>query len=155
MAVKQGMTALLEMTANHDFQQLSRYLDLVEEHLEGVFREWKERFKRIGGQLSGENRAEYFAWMSEEYWGHKDYQRILRNSFLVTVMALLEGQLGRICRLMVHIVETVFGAGIPSKGLRRSTKINAYLSVYYDCEMANAAPKNLQWFPNEHRKALK
>lgn len=83
---------------SHRLDELKKYLDITEKYLQKAkaeFEAWSdERVK----ELPAEQRQEFYDFYYDEYWQYAEkFPRILRNSFLVATISLLEYELNVIC----------------------------------------------------------
>lgn len=88
-----------EWFRSHRLDELKNYLDVTEKYLQKAktdFEEWShEQVKR----LPSEQQQEFYDLYYDDYWRYKEkFPRILRNSFLVSALTLLEYEMNIICR---------------------------------------------------------
>ncbi len=84
---------------SHRWELHSRFLDLVEPHLEDTLRDWEQTIEQQAQQIDDEDaRDEFYEFHSDEYHERLEFRGILMNSFFSASFALFENQLMRICR---------------------------------------------------------
>ena len=84
---------------SHRWELHSRFLDLVEPHLENTLRDWEQAIEQQAQQIDDEEaRDEFYEFHSDEYHERLEFRGILMNSFFSASFALFENQLIRICR---------------------------------------------------------
>ena len=76
----------------------SRFLDLVEPHLETTLLDWKRAIEQQAQQIDDEDQRDMFReFHSEEYQQRLEFRIILMNWFFAASFALFENQLMEIC----------------------------------------------------------
>lgn len=93
-----GIIEIEEGLTLHEVEKLKRFLDLLEPHIDQSRQDWDEKVQQQASKIQDPlERDEFLDFSSEEYWEFEEYERILRNSFLVTIYAFLEARLGWFC----------------------------------------------------------
>ena len=101
MAIRIGILEIEESLTLHEIEKLHRFLNLLEPQILKSRQDWEKKMKRQAQQIQDpQERDEFLDFSSEEYWEFEEYERILRNSFLVTLYAFLEARLGWFCSTM-------------------------------------------------------
>lgn len=101
MAIRIGILEIEESLTLHEIEKLHRFLNLLEPQILKSRQDWEKKMKRQAQQIRDpQERDEFLDFSSEEYWEFEEYERILRNSFLVTLYAFLEARLGCFCSTM-------------------------------------------------------
>jgi len=101
MAIRIGILEIEESLTLHEIEKLHRFLNLLEPQILKSRQDWEKKMKRQAQQIQDpQERDEFLVFSSEEYWEFEEYERILRNSFLVTLYAFLEARLGWFCSTM-------------------------------------------------------
>jgi len=79
--------------------ELRKYLGVTDKYLQkakGDFELWADEEVK---KLPPQQRQEFYEFYSDEYWRHEEkFPRILRNSFLVSALSLLEYEINVVCR---------------------------------------------------------
>jgi len=79
--------------------ELEKYLDTSENYLQKAKEEFVARADEQVKNLPPEQRQEFYEFYQDDYWRHEEkFPRILRNSFLVSALSLLEYEMNVICR---------------------------------------------------------
>ena len=77
----------------------SRFLDLVEPHLESTLRDWEHVIEQQAQEIDDEDaRDEFYEFHSDEYHERLEFKSIMMNSFFSASFALFENQLIGICQ---------------------------------------------------------
>lgn len=98
MAIRIGIYEIEEGLTLHEIEKLHRFLNLLEPQIVQSKQDWERKIKQQASQIQdSQERDEFLDFSSDEYWEFEEYERILRNSFLVTVYAFLEARLGWFC----------------------------------------------------------
>jgi hypothetical protein len=98
MPIRIGILEIEQGFTIHEIERLRRFLDTLEPQIQKSREEWEDKIKQQASQIQDpEARDEFLDFSSDEYWEFEEYERILRNSFLVTVYAFLEARLGWFC----------------------------------------------------------
>jgi hypothetical protein len=98
MGIRIGLWAIEESLTLYETERLQRFLSLVEPQILKSREEWQKKIRQQAELIDdAQQRDEFLDLSSEEYWEFEEYERILRNSFLVTVYAFLEFRLGWFC----------------------------------------------------------
>ena len=88
-----------EWFRSHRLDELKNYLDITEKYLQKAkadFEAWSDEQVK---ELPAEKRQEFYDLYYYDYWQYAEkFPRILRNSFLVSALTLLEDEMSRICR---------------------------------------------------------
>lgn len=101
MGIRIGFLGLQESLTLHEIQRFDRFLSLLEPQIAKSRQEWQKEISQQARRIKDQQeRDEFLDFSSEEYWEFEEYERILRNSFLVTVHAFLEVKLGWFCSTM-------------------------------------------------------
>lgn len=101
MAIRIGILEIEEGLTLHEIEKLHRFLNLLEPHILKSRQDWEKKIKQQAQRIQDpKERDEFLDFLSDEYWEFEEYERILRNSFLVTVYAFLEVRLGWFCLTM-------------------------------------------------------
>jgi len=96
-----GILEIEESLTLHEIERLHRFLNLLEPQILKSRRDWEKKIRHEAQRIQDpKERDEFLDFSSEEYWEFEEYERILRNSFLVTVYAFLEVRLGWFCSTM-------------------------------------------------------
>ena len=78
--------------------ELRKYLDVTEKYLRKAKDEFKSWADEEVKKLPPQQQSEFYDFYSDEYWRHEErFPRILRNSFLVSALSLLEHEIHVIC----------------------------------------------------------
>ena len=94
-----GWTEGERILISHKWEIHSRFLDLVEPHLEKTLRDWEQAVEQHAQQIDEEEaRAEFYEFHSDEYHERMEFGVILMNSFFSASFALFENQLLWMCR---------------------------------------------------------
>ena len=89
---------LLAIGASIRLRELEEYLKTTEKYLQIAKTDFETRFDEQSKTLSPEERYEFNEFYSDAYWDYAEtYPRILRSSFLVSALSLLEHEMWRIC----------------------------------------------------------
>lgn len=84
---------------SHKWELHSRFLDLLDPHLEKTLQDWQQAVEQQARQIDDEDeRNEFYEFHSDEYHEHMEFRVILMNSFFSASFALFENQLMRICQ---------------------------------------------------------
>ncbi|OGO23858.1 MAG: hypothetical protein A2144_08530 [Chloroflexi bacterium RBG_16_50_9] len=80
------------------FDELEKYLDITEQYLQKAKNDFEaESGERLKG-LPAKKRQEYYDFSDEDYWQYAEkFPRILRNSFFVSAISLLEYEMNILC----------------------------------------------------------
>jgi len=101
MAIRVGFNGIFEGTTVYQLDILSRYLDLLEPHIEQSRQEWKKDIEARASSIEDpEEKDEFFDWHSDTNWDFEEYHSIFCNYFLVTVYAAMEARLGQLCEMV-------------------------------------------------------
>ena len=94
-----GWNETEQYLVSHRWELHSRFLNLVELHLEDTLRDWEQAIEQQAQQIYGEYaRDEFKEFHSDEYHERLEFRGILMNSVFSASFALFENQLMRICR---------------------------------------------------------
>ena len=106
---------------SHRWELHSRFLDLVEPHLENTLRDWKEAIEKQAQELDDEDaRDMFYDFHSDEYHERLEFKGILMNSFFSASFALFENQLTEICQS----AQQNSGSPFSPKDLRSSSPVD-------------------------------
>ena len=84
---------------SHKWQLHSRFLDLVDPHLEKTLENWEQAIEQQAQKIEDEDeRSEFYEFHSDEYHEHLEFKVILMNSFFSACFALFENELLRTCQ---------------------------------------------------------
>jgi hypothetical protein len=98
MGIRIGFWAIEESLTLYEIERLQRFLSLLEPQILKSREEWQKKIHQQAQLIhDSKERDEFLDFSSEDYWEFEEYERILRNSFLVTVYAFLEFRLGWFC----------------------------------------------------------
>lgn len=101
MGIRFDMLGFEEGFTFYEIERLGRFLDLVEPHIDDARKAWERKIRDQASQISdSEARDEFLDFSSDEYWEFEEYERILRNSFLVTCFSFLEARLNWFCKTL-------------------------------------------------------
>jgi hypothetical protein len=93
-----GMQDLDGVKAYLRLDELKRYLDITEQYLQKAKEDFKAWADEEVKKLPLQQREEFYDFYSDDYWRHEErFPRILRNSFLVSALSLLEYEIHVIC----------------------------------------------------------
>ena len=94
-----GLSKVEWFLESYRWELHSRFLDLVEPHLESTLREWEQAIEQQAQEIDDEDeRAEFYEFHSDEYRERLEFKSILMNSFFSASFALFENQLIAICQ---------------------------------------------------------
>jgi len=98
MAIRIGFWEIYESLTLHEIEKLNRFLSLLEPHIIKSKQDWEKKIQQQAQLIQDpQKRDEFLDFSSDEYWEFEEYERTLRNSFLVIVYAFVEFRLGSFC----------------------------------------------------------
>ena len=101
MPIRIGILEIEQSLTLHEIERLRRFLNMLGPQIQKSRQDWERKIKQQASQIQdSEERDEFLDFLSDEYWEFEEYERILRNSFLVMVYAFLEARLGWFCSTM-------------------------------------------------------
>ena len=105
---------------SHRWELHSRFLDLVEPHLENTLRDWEQAIEQQAEELDDDDtRDMFYDFHSDEYHERLEFKGILMNSFFSASYALFENQLTGICQN----AQDNSGSPFSAKDLRSSSPV--------------------------------
>lgn len=98
MAIRVGFESFDDSITVYQLNRLSGYLDLLEPYIAKSWQEWQKDIEDEASSIDDPvAKEDFFEWHSDTNWDFEEYQAIFCNYFLVTVYALMEARLGRLC----------------------------------------------------------
>ncbi len=95
--------SLEEIEFYSGWESLKQYLSMMESYLEDTRDEFIDWSKEQAEKLTHEQRHEFNdAYIADLVNYYEEFPRILRNSFLISVISLLEYEIGRICHRLIN-----------------------------------------------------
>lgn len=89
---------LLAIGASIRLREFEEYRKTTEKYLQIAKNDLETQLNERARKLSPQDRDEFNEYYSNTYWEYAEtYPRILRSSFLVSALSLLEHEMGRIC----------------------------------------------------------